>query len=167
VPSKTLLDLAHRVAGAQAGQQWGLGPVAGVDFGKVMAHVHQVIDTISADESPAQLAAEGIELLRGWARLTSPTTLDVQGRTLQGSRLVLATGATAAVPPIDGLSEVPTWTTGRCSTSPSSRSTCSCSVAAPSVSSWRRRSRSSAARSPWWSRCRGSSPRRSRRRLPC
>jgi pyruvate/2-oxoglutarate dehydrogenase complex dihydrolipoamide dehydrogenase (E3) component len=72
-----------------------------------MAHVHQVIDAISADESPAQLAAEGIELLRGWARLTSPTTLDVEGRTLEGSRLVLATGATAAVPPIDGLSEVP------------------------------------------------------------
>jgi pyruvate/2-oxoglutarate dehydrogenase complex dihydrolipoamide dehydrogenase (E3) component len=107
VPSKTLLDLAHRVAGARAGQQWGLGPVAGVDFAKVMAHVHQVIDTISADESPAQLAAEGIELLRGWARLTSPTTLDVEGRTLEGSRLVLATGATAAIPPIDGLSEVP------------------------------------------------------------
>lgn len=105
VPSKTLLDVAHRLAGARQAQQWGLGTVGDLDFGKVMRHVHDVIDTISADESPAQLQSEGIELVRGWARLTDPTTLDVDGRTLHGSRLVLATGASAAVPPIDGLSE--------------------------------------------------------------
>jgi len=38
VPSKTLLDLAHRVAGARAAQKWGLSPVGEVDFGKVMRH---------------------------------------------------------------------------------------------------------------------------------
>lgn len=106
IPSKTLLDLAHRVAGARAGQQWGLSAVGDVDFGRVMRHVHDVIDTIAADESAAQLRSEGIDLVRGWARFTSPNTLDVDGRTVTAPRLVLATGATAAIPPIDGLDSV-------------------------------------------------------------
>ena len=107
VPSKTLLDVAHRVAGAREAQEWGLDPVGGVDFGKVMRHVHDVIDAISADESPEQLAAEGIDLVRGWGRLTAPNAVDVDGQVLRGSKLVLATGAHASIPPIDGLSDVP------------------------------------------------------------
>lgn len=106
VPSKTLLDVAHRVAGARAAQQWGLGEVGPVGFAKVLRHVHDVIDTIAADESPEQLRREGIDLVRGWARLTAPTTLDVEGTTLSGRRLVLATGASAAIPPVPGLDEV-------------------------------------------------------------
>jgi pyruvate/2-oxoglutarate dehydrogenase complex dihydrolipoamide dehydrogenase (E3) component len=105
VPSKTLLDVAHRVAGARAAEQWGLHPVGDVDFGKVMRHVHDVIDRISADESPEQLRSEGIDLVRGWARVTAPDTLDVDGRALRCSRMVLATGASASIPPIDGLAE--------------------------------------------------------------
>ncbi len=107
VPSKTLLDVAHRVAGARAAQEWGLSPVGEVDFGKVMRHVHDVIDSISADESPEQLRSEGIDLVRGWAKLTAPDALAVDGQVLRGSRMVLATGAHASIPPIDGLDAVP------------------------------------------------------------
>jgi len=107
VPSKTLLDVAHRVAGAREAQQWGLAPVGGIDFAAVMRHVHDVIDRISADESPDQLRSEGIDLVRGWARLTGPDALEVDGQVLRGSRLVLATGAHASIPPIDGLDAVP------------------------------------------------------------
>ncbi len=106
VPSKTLLDVAHRVAGAREAQQWGLDSVGAVDFGKVMVHVHEVIGRIEQDESPAQLRAEGIELVDGWARFTGSLTLDVDGRELSARRFVLATGASAAVPPVPGLSDV-------------------------------------------------------------
>lgn len=106
VPSKTLLDVAHRVAGARAGQQWGLPPVGDVDFGRVMEHVHEVIDRIEQDESPEQLAAEGIDLVRGWACFTSSHSIDVDGRRLDAGRYVLATGAHAAVSPIAGLADV-------------------------------------------------------------
>ncbi len=105
VPSKTLLDVAHRVAGARDAQQWGLESVGDVDFGKVMAHVQDVIAQIEQDESPAQLAAEGIDLIDGWARFTSARTIDVEGRAVSADRFVLATGAHAAVPPIPGLDE--------------------------------------------------------------
>ncbi|MEX2289174.1 MAG: FAD-dependent oxidoreductase [Mycobacteriales bacterium] len=107
VPSKTLLDLAHRVSGAREAQQWGLGSVGDLDFAKVMRHVHDVIEQIEQDESPARLASEGIDLLDGWARFTSPHTVDVDGRAVTGSRFVLATGAHAAIPPIPGLDTVP------------------------------------------------------------
>ena len=106
VPSKTLLDVAHRVAGAREARQWGLGTVGDVDFAAVMRHVHDVIDRISEDESPARLASEGIELVRGWARFTGPGSLDVDGRTLQAERVVLALGASASIPPIEGLDTV-------------------------------------------------------------
>lgn len=107
VPSKTLLDVAHRVTGARQAQQWGLEPVGDVDFGKVMTHVHDVIAQIEQDESPAQLASEGIDLVDGWARFTSAGAIDVDGRTLSATRFVLATGAHAAIPPIPGLDQVP------------------------------------------------------------
>ncbi len=106
VPSKTLLDVAHRIAGARTAQQWGLGPVGDVDFAKVMRHVHDVIGQIEQDESPEQLAAEGIDLIQGWARFSSPRTLSVDGQSLQAARYVLATGAHATVPPISGLDRV-------------------------------------------------------------
>lgn len=107
VPSKTLLDVAHRVAGARQAQQWGLEAVGDVDFGKVMRHVHQVIEQIEQDESPDQLAAEGIDLIAGWARFTAPHIIEVDGRPISASRYVLATGAHAAIPPIPGLDAVP------------------------------------------------------------
>ena len=107
VPSKTLLDVAHRVNGAREAQQWGVGPVGEIDFGKVMRHVHDVVDAVSRDESPDQLRSEGIDLVRGWARFHGPGCLDVEGQELRGSRILLATGATASIPPIDGLDDVP------------------------------------------------------------
>ncbi len=106
VPSKTLLDVAHRVAGAREAQQWGLESVGDVDFGKVMSHVREVIGQIEQDESTAQLASEGIELVDGWARFTSGRTIEVDGRQLSAERFILATGAHAAIPPIPGLDEV-------------------------------------------------------------
>ncbi|MDP9443994.1 MAG: FAD-dependent oxidoreductase [Actinomycetota bacterium] len=105
VPSKTLLDVAHRVAGARDAQQWGLAPLGEVDFGKVMAHVHRTIEQIAQDESPQQLHSEGIDLVQGWARFTGDARVDVDGRTVTAERFVLATGASASIPPINGLRE--------------------------------------------------------------
>ncbi len=105
VPSKTLLDVAHRVAGARTAQEWGFAPFGDLDFGKVMAHVHTTIEQIAQDETAEQLHSEGIDLVRGWARFTGEGRIDVDGRTLTAERFVLATGATASVPPIDGLRE--------------------------------------------------------------
>lgn len=71
-----------------------------------MAQVRDVVAAVEGDESPALLAREGIDLFRGWARFTGVRTVDVDGTSLLARRVVLATGADAAVPPVDGLIDV-------------------------------------------------------------
>jgi pyruvate/2-oxoglutarate dehydrogenase complex dihydrolipoamide dehydrogenase (E3) component len=103
VPSKTLLDIAHRVSAAREAQHWGLRSVGDVDFGEVMVRVHDVIRRIEQDESVQRLEAEGIRVVQGWARFTGPRSIEVDGERLSADRVVLATGAHAAVPQIPGL----------------------------------------------------------------
>jgi pyruvate/2-oxoglutarate dehydrogenase complex dihydrolipoamide dehydrogenase (E3) component len=118
VPSKALLETARRVEAARSGPRYGFSATVDVDFPAVMQRVAAVIGEIEQDESPAQLATEGIELVQGWGRFTGPRTLevgppegderaDLPTRTLTCDRFVVATGSTASVPPIDGLDEVP------------------------------------------------------------
>jgi len=69
--------------------------------------VRRVIADIEQDESPELLARQGIDLVTGWARFTSPHSVDVDGRRLTAGRFVLAIGAHAAIPPIPGLDQTP------------------------------------------------------------
>ncbi len=110
VPSKTLLDVAHRVARARDGRRFGVGEVGPVDFPAVMAHVRAVISEVEQDESPSLLASEGIDLLHGRGVFTGVRpdgllALDVAGHPVHARRVVLATGASAALPPVPGLAE--------------------------------------------------------------
>ncbi len=107
VPSKALLETARRVQAARSGPQYGFSAEPTVDFAKVMARVHGVIDEIERDESPELLAEQGIDLLQGWGVITGPNSLEVDGRRVTFDRLVVASGSRALVPPIDGLDEVP------------------------------------------------------------
>ena len=107
IPSKALLETARRVQAARSGPAYGFSALIAVDFPAVMDRVQAVIAEIEKDESPAVLAQEGIDLLRGWGVVTGPTSLDVDGRQTTFDRLVVASGSRATVPPIDGLDAVP------------------------------------------------------------
>ncbi len=107
VPSKALLETARRVAAARSGPAYGFSAAVDVDFPRVMDRVRAVVAQVEQDEAPELLAREGVELVPGWATFTSPTTLEVEGRTLRSRRFVVATGSRAAVPPVPGLREQP------------------------------------------------------------
>lgn len=111
VPSKTLLDVSHRVSAARDGHRFGVGEVGPTDFAAVMRHVQDVIVQVEQDESPELLRREGIDLLTGWARFVDTSdegcTVDVDGTRVRARRVVVASGAHAAVPPVDGLDDVP------------------------------------------------------------
>ncbi len=68
------------------------------------------------DEQVQWLAQAGIELIRGWGRLTGPRAMevtDVRGQTTRMSArhaVVIATGSYALKPPVPGLADVPVWT---------------------------------------------------------
>ena len=107
VPSKALLESARRVQAARSGPSYGFSATVAVDFPAVMERVARIVADVEQDESPALLAEQGIDLLPGWAVVTSPTSLEVSGRAVSFQRLVVATGSRAAVPPVEGLSDVP------------------------------------------------------------
>ena len=84
--------------------------------------------TSGLDDSVAalQLIEAGVTVIRGTGRITGPGTVEVspvpgaaagEDVSLTYSDLVIATGCEPVAPPIEGLSDIPTWTTaeGLCS----------------------------------------------------
>lgn len=104
VPSKALLAAAATVTGngLRFGPQRGGGEV---DFPAVMAHVKGAIRAIEPIDSPQALERAGVTVLRGSARLTGPTTVDVDGTVQRFAQLLVATGSSPVVPPVPGLRE--------------------------------------------------------------
>jgi pyruvate/2-oxoglutarate dehydrogenase complex dihydrolipoamide dehydrogenase (E3) component len=104
VPSKALLAAAHAAAAARRAGAFGVrvGDVA-VDFPAVMERMRRLRAGIAPHDSVERFEKLGIDVHLGHARFTSPTTVEVDGRTLAFSRAVIATGARAAAPAIPGL----------------------------------------------------------------
>ena len=61
-------------------------------------------------DKAADIQDRGATLIRGRGRITGPGRVDVGGRELAYGDLVVATGSRPAVPPIQGLADVPVWT---------------------------------------------------------
>lgn len=90
VPSKTLLAAAAR----------------GETFGDAMAAVRMAVARIAATEDDLALKRDGVTVVHGRAVLRSRREVDVGGGRLRCRRMIVATGAGPAVPPIEGLREV-------------------------------------------------------------
>ncbi len=111
VPSKALLAAAHAARRATEAARFGI--VTGqpeVDWAAVRCHVQGVIAALAPVDSAPRLQALGATVLQGEARFTDPATIAVDGRPVTARRFVIAAGSRAAVPPIEGLHEVPYWT---------------------------------------------------------
>ena len=103
VPSKALIAAAGVAQAIRSGGKGIAAREPHVDFAGVRAHVHAAIAAIAPHDSEARFTAMGVEVIRGSARFVDEVTIDVEGRRLTASRIVLATGSRPAVPPIQGL----------------------------------------------------------------
>jgi len=111
VPSKALIRAAGIVADARRAEAFGLGPCQGpVDFARVMEQVRQVIGQVAPHDSIARYTGLGVDCIMGQAKVVSPYAVAVNGRTLTTRAIVIATGATPAVPAIEGLDKLPSYT---------------------------------------------------------
>lgn len=78
------------------------------------------------DDSAAaeQVTAAGVEVVRGTGRITAPGVVEVtppgpvQAVTLRYRDLVITAGSEPVAPPIEGLSDIPAWTTAEALCSP-------------------------------------------------
>src|SRR3984893_10215906 len=94
VPSKSLLAAGkHARAIAQGGAFGVSAPSLDVDFGKVHAHVHDVIAAMAPNDSKERFAGLGVRVIEGTARFKDRTTLVVvDGLEIRARRFVIATG---------------------------------------------------------------------------
>jgi len=108
VPSKALITAAKRAAEARTRERHGveLAPPT-VHWGGVHKHIHDAIAHIAPHDSEETFEAMGCEVIRDWARVTGPHAVEVGTRTLTAPRIVIATGSSPTVPPIEGLDKVP------------------------------------------------------------
>lgn len=90
VPSKTFIEAAAR----------------GLPFAQATRRVRDAVAAV-ATENTATLRAEGIDVTLGRARFTAPGRVQVDGRPVTASRVVVATGAGPLIPPIPGLVVMP------------------------------------------------------------
>ena len=108
VPSKALLSsakLAHAMRGAESLGLTGASP--GHAFADVMARMRRARGVVAHHDDPQRFRDMGVDVLEGHARFTGPGTVVVDGvGTIRSKRIVIATGASAFVPPIPGLEEV-------------------------------------------------------------
>jgi len=108
VPSKCLIR-SSRVAGDLRGAAELGFPAATAghpDFPAVMERLRRIRARISHHDSARRFRDElGVDVYLGRARFASPDTVEVAGRTLRFKRAVVATGARAVAPPIEGLAE--------------------------------------------------------------
>jgi pyruvate/2-oxoglutarate dehydrogenase complex dihydrolipoamide dehydrogenase (E3) component len=109
VPSKTLIRSAKAIGDIRrsVSEEFGVqmtGDVS-VDFAAVMERVRRVRADISHHDSAWRFKDLGIDVYLGEGTFTSPTTFEVDGRTIEFSKAVIATGAGPAHIPIPGLAE--------------------------------------------------------------
>ncbi len=118
MPSKALLrpgellDEARRVPGASAAVTGELDPQAVLDRRDEVVH-----DLDDSGQLP-WLEDRGVKLFRGEGRLVGERSVAVGDETLLARRAVIvATGTSAAMPPIEGLDSVEAWNNRRGTTS--------------------------------------------------
>ena len=108
VPSKALLAAAHRAVAPRDNALFGLsGGKPKADFGKVMAHVADIIAGIEPHDSVERFAGLGVRTVQEYGRFIDRRTLRVGKNRIRAKRFVIATGSAAALPPVKGLKNVP------------------------------------------------------------
>ncbi|MBJ20567.1 MAG: mercuric reductase [bacterium] len=108
IPSKSVIRGAKIVHSAREAARFGMpGSAEDVgNFGEVMRRMREIRARISHEDSAERYRDEfGVDIYLGDARFVGEGRVEVDGRVLAYSKAVIATGARAVAPPIEGLSD--------------------------------------------------------------
>ena len=111
VPSKALLAAGHAAQNMRDAGRFGITATEPeIDFAAVNAHVHGVIKRIAPMDSRERFEGMGVQVIQAAARFTGPREVEAGGMRIQARRFVVATGSAPAIPPIEGIDNVPCMT---------------------------------------------------------
>ena len=111
VPSKALIKSAKVVEQIRHGERYGLNNTQpDFAFKNIMSRIHKVIADIAPNDSVERYTDLGVEVLKGYAKLIDPWTVEIAlndggTQTLTARSIVIATGARPFVPDLPGLDE--------------------------------------------------------------
>lgn len=106
VPSKALIRTSRFIHQARDAEHLGIRNVSlDFDFAEVMDRVQRVIRQIEPHDSAERYRGLGVDVVQGRARITSPYSVEVDGRPLTTRNIIIATGARPAIPPIPGIED--------------------------------------------------------------
>jgi len=105
VPSKCVIRSSRAYADIRNASSFGFGVPKnmGVDFSAVMERMRKLRARISYHDSAKRFRELGVDVFIGEGRFSSKESIEVDGKTLKFKKAVIATGARATVPPIEGL----------------------------------------------------------------
>ncbi|HSM90585.1 MAG TPA: FAD-dependent oxidoreductase, partial [Desulfobacterales bacterium] len=109
VPSKTLIKSAKVYHLMKQAERYGLPPVEipPVDFGRVRDRIRSVIEVIQKHDSEERFCGLGAKVEFGRAEFSDDHAIRLDGRSISAKKWVIATGSSAAVPPVKGLDRTP------------------------------------------------------------
>lgn len=107
IPSKALLRPVEVLSEARHAS--GLGAPA-LSWSEVSDYRDYMNSGLDDSKKFAAYSKMGIEIVRGEGRIAGPGRVEVDGRGLEAERIVVATGSAAAIPDLDGLTDVDYWT---------------------------------------------------------
>ena len=107
VPSKALIRASRVCSAINHATGYGIVPTAPAhaEFGAVMERMRRLRVDLSANDSAARFKSLGVDVFLGEARFVGRDAAEVDGKRLNFSRALVATGARPAAPPIPGLAE--------------------------------------------------------------
>lgn len=109
VPTKSLLKTASVIKDIQNAELFGIKGIekekVTIDFPKVAVRKNGIVDSL-VQGIEGLLKIGKVELVREWATVKEPGLIVTQsGRTVKCSKIIIATGSEALLPPIQGLQE--------------------------------------------------------------
>lgn len=107
VPSKSIISSSRSAQDVRLAGNFGIRVPDGmeVDFPAVMERMRGLRSKISLHDSAMRFKELRVDVFLGEARFTGEDTVEVDGQTLPFSRAVVATGARASAPSIEGIRE--------------------------------------------------------------
>ena len=108
VPSKALIA-SGKAAYAQAhSDPYGVANAAPqIDYAAAQNHVRDVIAQIEPVDSQERFEGFGVQVIRAFGHFISPTEVQAGDTVITARRIVIATGSSPLVPPIEGIETVP------------------------------------------------------------